>query len=126
MDESFILLRRLVFSGKIERVSHEIGVLLVILLFGEVVIDVEIESVRDIDSFFVDPFLENEFNLVTYAESLRRFRQIFSNSLVETDEILKELLIVSSIQTAKLVFYDTDIPISMFFHIRPNYGIKKF
>jgi hypothetical protein len=88
VDESFIFLRRLVFSGEIEHVGHEIGVLLVILLLGEIVIDVEIEPIRDIDSFFIDPLLEDEFNFVTDAESLRRFRQIFSNSFVETDEIL--------------------------------------
>lgn len=83
---------------------HEIGVLFIVLLLDEIVIDVKIESIRDVDFFFVDPLLQNEVNFGADTEIFGRFWQIFSNSFVEMDKILQELLVVGSIQTQKFFF----------------------
>ena len=73
MDKSFIFLWWLIFRGEAEIISHEIGVLLVVLLLRQVVINIEIKPVRKIDSFFVDPFLENELDFVADTEGFGGF-----------------------------------------------------
>lgn len=88
---------RLIFCRELKHVGCEIGIFFVVLLLGQIVIDVEIKSVGNIDSFFINPFFENEFNFVTDTERLCGLWQIFSYSFIESDKVLQKLLVMCSI-----------------------------